>query len=60
MTRYHFFNYMFPDQAKDIDDGYAMMPSTIWNAFTKFTHIDRLFVFTPKEFKKDQDEVSGE
>jgi|TARA_B110000459_G_C16493389_1_gene439907 hypothetical protein len=60
MTRYHQFNYLYPDKANDIHQGYQDMSSSIWNAFTKITHIDKLFVFTPKEFKKDQDEVSGE
>jgi hypothetical protein len=60
MTRYHFFNYLYPDQAKEIDQGYQVISSTIWNAFTKYTYLDKIFSFTPKELKKDLDEVSGE
>jgi hypothetical protein len=60
MTRYHFFNALYPIEAKEIDQGYQELSSTIWNAFTRVTGINKLFSFTPKEFKVDQDEVSDE
>ena len=53
MTRYHFFNMSFPDQADQIHKGYSDMSSIVWNAFTKVTRLDRFFAFTPTELKED-------
>lgn len=47
MTRYHYFNQMYPDQAREIDKGFSDGASIMWNAFTKVSGLDRLFKFTP-------------
>ena len=47
MTRYHYFNQMYPDQAREIDKGYSDGGSIMWKAFTKVSGLDRLFRFTP-------------
>ena len=47
MTRYHYFNQMYPDQARQIDKGYSDGGSIMWKAFTKVSGLDRLFRFTP-------------
>ena len=45
MTRYQYFNMMYPDEAKKIDQGFGEVAPVIWNAFTKYTGIKRLFSF---------------
>lgn len=47
MTRYHYFNQMYPDQAREIDKGYSDGGSIMWKAFTRVSGLDRLFRFTP-------------
>ena len=47
MTRYHYFNQMYPDRAKETSKGYADGGSIMWKAFTKVSGLDRLFRFTP-------------
>lgn len=49
MTRYHYFNYMYPEAAKQIDEGFANTLPIVWNAFTKLTGLNRFFSFTPSE-----------
>jgi len=60
MTRYHFFNAMYPMEANKISEGYSTIGKAIWNTFATITMLDKLFVFTPKELILDPDEVSGE
>lgn len=59
MTRYHYFNSMFPEEAKKIDQEYTEMSRIIWNAFARATWLHKYFEFTPKIIKdnpvKDQD-----
>jgi len=55
MTRYHFFNFMYPTEANKIHQGYADMTT----AFTKLTGIDKLMVlfkFTPRDWDRPKDE----
>lgn len=49
MTRYHYFNSLYPNQAKEIQEGYQAMSSTMWNAFTRVTGLYKFFSFTPGE-----------
>ena len=61
MTRFHYFNYLYPDVAKQRSLGYQEMSSTIWNAFTRVTGINKFFKFTPSEFDTaDQAEAKGQ
>lgn len=61
MTRYHFFSFLYPNQAKQISDGYSIGPTIVWNAFTKATGLNRFFKFTPSEFNTaDQAEAKGQ
>ena len=47
MTRYHYFNTMYPEVAKEVHQGYQDMSSTMWYSFTKITGLSRFFKFTP-------------
>lgn len=47
MTRYHYFNQMYPARAKETSKGYSDGGSLMWKAFTKVSGLDRLFRFTP-------------
>jgi hypothetical protein len=49
MTRYHFFNAMYPRQSADLSEGLSVAPYIVWNAFTRVTGLDRFFRFTPSE-----------
>lgn len=60
MTRYHYFNAMYPQVSKDISDGYSAMSSNVWNAFTRVTGIDRFFKFTPDFNTADQAMPEGQ
>lgn len=61
MTRFHYFNYLYPNQAKDIHEGYQAMSTTMWNAFTKATGLSRFFKFTPSEIDTpDQGAAQGQ
>ncbi len=61
MTRYNYFNYMYPDEAKKIDQGFAEAMPAIWNAFTKVTGLNRFFSFTPAEITNNpaKDQAQG-
>lgn len=55
MTRYHFFNFMYPTEANKINEGY----NDIAYAFTKVTGINKLmmyFKFTPRNWDRPKDE----
>jgi hypothetical protein len=36
---------MYPDKAKEIDQGFEQVIPIVWNAFTKYTGIKKLFSF---------------
>jgi len=60
MTRYHYFNVYYPEQAKKISEGYADAIPTIWNGFTRVTGLYRFFSFTPAEINNNPAKDQGE
>ena len=59
MTRYHYFNYMYPEAAKQIDEGFASTIPIIWNGFTKATGLYKFFSFTPDEIRNNPAKDQG-
>lgn len=46
---------MYPDQAREIDNGFAQAGPAIWNAFTRVTGLYKFFSFTPAEISNNPD-----
>lgn len=61
MTRYHYFNVYYPEEARKISEGYASAGSIVWNGFTRVTGLYKFFSFTPVEINNnpDKDMIKG-
>jgi hypothetical protein len=46
---------MYPDKAREIDNGFAEAGPAVWQAFTRVTGLYKFFSFTPDEIKNNPD-----